>query len=54
MDALLQLSGKFLVGLFFVGVLGSLVVVALSFIEDVDLLFENDESPGVDAAQPRA
>jgi hypothetical protein len=54
MDVLLQFVGKFLVVLFLVGVVGSLVVVVLSFVEDVDLLFENDESPSVDAAQPRA
>jgi hypothetical protein len=54
MDALLQLVGKFLVVLFLVGVVGSLVVVALSFVEDVDLLFERNEPSSVDAAQPRA
>jgi hypothetical protein len=54
MDALLQVVGKFLVVLFLVGVVGSLVVVALSFVEDVDLLFERNEPSSVDAAQPRA
>jgi hypothetical protein len=54
MDIFLQLLGKFLIALFLVGVAGSLIVVVLSFIEDVDLLFESDETPSVDAVQPRA
>jgi hypothetical protein len=49
MDVMLQLFAKILVVLFFVGVVGSLIVVVLSFIEDVDLLFESDDPPGADA-----
>ncbi len=46
---MLQLLAKILVVLFFTGVIGSMIVVVLSFIEDVDLLFESDEPPSAEA-----
>jgi hypothetical protein len=54
MDSLLQLVGKIFVILFFVGVVGSLIVVLISFVEDLELLVESDEEPSVDANRTRA
>jgi len=54
MSALLQFLSRASIGVFLVGVLGSLVVVVISFYEDVVLLFENDDEPDVDAATTRA
>jgi hypothetical protein len=54
MSALLQFLSRASIGVFLVGVLGSLVVVVISFYEDVALLFENDDELDVDAATTRA
>ena len=54
MSALLQFLSRAWIGVFLVGVLGSLVVVVISFYEDVALLFENDDELDVDAATTRA
>ena len=54
MSALLQFLSRASIGIFLVGVLGSLVVVVISFFEDIALLFENDDELDVDAATTRA
>jgi hypothetical protein len=36
---------KVVVVLFFVGLVGSIIVVIITFIEDIQVLFEKDESP---------
>jgi hypothetical protein len=54
MSALLQLFARVCIGIFLVGVLGSLVVVVISFFEDVALLFDEDDDLSVDAAATRA
>ena len=54
MDGLLQLIAKISVGIFFVGVIGSMVVVVISFVEDFELLIESDEPSSVDATVTRA
>ena len=54
MDQVLQTVAGIFVVLFFVGVIGSMVVVVISFVEDLELLVESDEEPGVDAARTRA
>ena len=55
MDAILQFLSKICVVIFFVGVVGSLVVVVISFVEDLELLVESDDEPGdVDAPKVRA
>ena len=54
MDGLLQLLTKTFVALFFVGVIGSMVVVIISFVEDLELLVETDEPSSVDATVTRA
>ena len=54
MDTLLQLFAKICVVLFLAGVIGSLVVVVISFVEDLELLVDIDDDPSVDAARPRA
>ena len=54
MDAVLQFVAKILVVIFLIGVVGSLVVVLISFVEDLELLVETDDEPRVDAATPRA
>jgi len=54
MSALLQFLSRASIGVFLLGVLGSLVVVVISFYEDVALLFENDDELDVDAATTRA
>jgi hypothetical protein len=42
--ALVSLAANFLVVLFFLGIAGSLVVIVITFVEDLDLLLE-DEKP---------
>jgi len=54
MDALVQLGAKIFVILFFVGVIGSMIVVVISFVEDLELLVETDEPSSVDASVTRA
>jgi hypothetical protein len=54
MDALVQLGAKMFVILFFVGVIGSMIVVVISFVEDFELLVETDEPSSVDATLTRA
>lgn len=54
MDQVLQTVAGIFVVLFFVGVIGSMVVVVISFVEDLELLVESDEEPGVDAVGTRA
>ena len=54
MDQVLQTVAKVFVFLFLVGVIGSMVVVMISFVEDLELLVESDDEPGVDAAGTRA
>ena len=48
MDLLLQFFAKFFVILFLAGAAGSMIVVILSFVEDLELLVESDD-PVVDA-----
>lgn len=54
MSVLLQFLSRVSIGVFLVGVVGSLVVVVISFFEDVALLFEDDEVVDVDATATRA
>ena len=54
MDSLLQAVAKIFVFIFLTGVIGSMVVVVISFVEDLELLVESDDEPGVDAAGTRA
>ena len=54
MNVLLQFLSRVSIGVFLAGVLGSLVVVAVSFFEDLALLFEEDDDLNVDAAKTRA
>ena len=53
MDAVLQFVAKIMVVMFFAGVIGSMVVVLISFVEDLELLIETDDER-VDAASTRA
>lgn len=53
-QGILQHVAQIFVWLFFIGVIGSMIVVVLSFIEDLELLLESDEEPSVDAARPQA
>ena len=54
MSVLLQFLSRVSIGVFLIGVLGSAVVVIVSFFEDIALLFEKDDDPAVDAASTRA
>jgi hypothetical protein len=54
MSALLQFLSRVSIGVFLTGVLGSAIVVVVSFFEDIELLFEKDDEPAVDAATTRA
>ena len=54
MDSLLQFVARISVLVFLIGVVGSMVVVIASFFEDLELLVESDDEPGVDAAETRA
>ena len=53
MNLVLQFLAKLFVVIFLIGVMGSLVVVAVSFVEDLDLLIESDDE-NVDGAIRRA
>jgi hypothetical protein len=53
MSALLQFVARMFVVVFLAGVVGSMVVVLISFVEDLELLVESDEA-AVDRAVPRA
>ena len=50
MDQVLQVVASVFVFLFFAGVIGSMIVVMISFVEDLELLVESDDEPSVDAA----
>ena len=54
MNAVLQFVANVFVVIFFIGVVGSMVVVVISFVEDLELLVETDDEPQIDAALPRA
>jgi hypothetical protein len=54
MNALLQFVARLFVILFFVGIVGSLVVVLISFIEDLELLVETDDAAEIDDAKSQA
>lgn len=54
MDQVLQIVARVFVFLFLAGVIGSMVVVMISFVEDLELLVESDDEPSVDAAGTRA
>ncbi|GEM_PF-3030435 len=54
MNALLQLVARLFVIVFFVGIVGSLVVVLISFVEDLELLVEHDDAAEIDGAKSRA
>jgi hypothetical protein len=54
MDSLLQFVARISVFVFLIGVVGSLVVVIVSFVEDLELLVESDDELRVDAAGTRA
>lgn len=54
MDSLVHILARALVFVFFAGIVGSVVVVMISFVEDLELLVEDDDLPGVDAARTRA
>jgi hypothetical protein len=43
MEHILQLAAQLLVVFFFVGFVGSLIVIVITFIEDIDLLFDREE-----------
>ena len=53
MDVLLQFLAKVFIIVFLIGVAGSMVVVVVSFVEDLDLLIESDDE-NVDGAITRA
>jgi len=53
MDVLLQILAKVFIIVFLIGVAGSMVVVVVSFVEDLDLLIESDDE-NVDGAITRA
>jgi hypothetical protein len=54
MSALLAFVAKMFVVVFLAGVVGSMVVVLISFFEDLELLVESDNEAAVDRAVPRA
>ncbi|HWC18452.1 MAG TPA: hypothetical protein VG498_15630 [Terriglobales bacterium] len=54
MNAILQLVARIFVALFFIGVVGSMVVVLISFFEDLELLVETDHDGDVDGTRARA
>jgi len=53
MDSVLQFLAKLFVVIFLIGVAGSMVVVVVSFVEDLDLLIDSDDE-NVDAVITRA
>ena len=54
MSILLQFLARMFVVVFLTGVIGSMVVVLISFVEDLELLVERDNEAAVDRAVPRA
>jgi|GraSoiStandDraft_51_1057287.scaffolds.fasta_scaffold538497_2 hypothetical protein len=54
MSMLFQFLAKIFVVVFLAGVIGSMVVVLISFVEDLELLVESDDEAAVDRAVPRA
>jgi hypothetical protein len=54
MNAALQFLARIFVVLFLVGVVGSMVVVLVSFVEDLELLVETDDEANVDVAKSQA
>jgi len=54
MSALIQILANTFVVIFLAGVVGSMVVVLISFVEDLELLVESDDEAAVDRAVPRA
>jgi len=43
MDAVLRFVANIFVAMFFIGAVGSMVVVVISFVEDLELLVETDD-----------
>ena len=54
MNALLQLVARMFVAVFFIGVVGSMVVVLISFFDDLELLVETDNDGDVDGTKAQA
>jgi len=54
MNAALQFFARICVLLFLIGVAGSLVVVVVSFVQDLELLVADDDEADVDAAKSQA
>ena len=54
MNTLLQFVTRLFVILFLVGIVGSLVVVLISFVEDLELLVETDDAAEIDGAKSQA
>ena len=54
MSVLLQFGARIFVVMFLAGVVGSVVVVLISFVEDLELLVESDDEATVDRAVPQA
>ena len=54
MNALLQIAARIFVVVFLVGTVGSLVVVLISFIEDLELLVDTDDAAEIDPAKSQA
>jgi hypothetical protein len=50
MDAASQLVARIFVALFFAGVVGSMIVVIISFVEDLELLVDTDDGTGNETA----
>jgi hypothetical protein len=43
MHSVLQFGAKVLVVMFLIGIVGSLIVIVITFVQDLDLLFEDEE-----------
>ena len=54
MNTLLQIVARLFVVLFLIGVVGSLVVVLISFVEDLELLVESDDTAEIDGTKSQA
>ena len=54
MNALLHIVARIFVVLFLVGIVGSLVVVLISFVEDLELLVETDDAAEIDRTKSQA
>ena len=54
MNALLQMVARIFIVLFLVGIVGSLVVVLISFVEDLELLVETDDAAEIDRTKSQA